>query len=649
MCGITGFWGGDFNSLDTKAQLTDMCEKIRHRGPNAHDIWVDRDAQIALGHTRLSILDLSSAGTQPMISPSERYVIVFNGEIYNHLALRKKLSPHLSWRGHSDTETLLAAFDEWGLEESVRQAVGMFAFAVWDKKLRTLTLGRDRAGEKPLYYGWQKDVFLFGSELKSLKTHPAFCSHININALSLYMRFNNIPAPYSVWKNIYKLMPGTLYTLSFPDQEGKLVHYWNPLQAAREKKLQTYDGTREEMLIELESLITQSVEQQMMADVPVGAFLSGGIDSSLIVALMQRSSSQKICTYSIGFETKEYNEAGYAAEIAKHIGTKHTELYVSSREAIDVILRLPTIYDEPFADSSQIPTTMVSALAKKDVSVALSGDAGDELFFGYSRYTMTQRLWRYFSKVPLPIREFVCAKLKNLPSEFWGAIYSPLNLMLQKRAKNFNFSAKMQRFLLAASADSITNLYLRLISHHWEPSSVVLNAEESPLFFNIHDEMAGLSDIEKIMFMDFVNYLSNDILTKVDRAAMSVSLETRVPFLDHRIVEFAWSLPLNYKYFNNQTKWPLRQILYKYVPHKLIERPKMGFAIPLGGLLRGPLREWAESLLDESRLQLEGIFNARVVRSIWDSYLKNQSESGVELVWDVLMFQAWINEQCIPY
>jgi asparagine synthase (glutamine-hydrolysing) len=595
----------------------------------------------------LSILDLSSAGHQPMASASGRYVIAFNGEIYNHLALRREMEVTdsvLAWRGHSDTETLLAGFDTWGIEATVKKSIGMFAFALWDKHDRTLTLCRDRLGEKPLYYGWQGDTFLFGSELKSFKAHPAFRAQVDRNSLTLMMRYGYIPTPYSIYQGIQKLLPGSLLTVSLQNRNVQPQQYWDRRQVITDGLTQSFPGSPEEAVDALENLLKDAVLQQMMADVPLGAFLSGGIDSSAIVALMQAQSSRPVRTFTIGFEEEGYNEALHAKAIAQHLGTEHTELYVTPEQAMAVIPRLPALYDEPFSDSSQIPTFLVSQMARQHVTVSLSGDAGDELFGGYGRYFFMTKLNRILSSFPVGLRQMFATWITSLSPQVWNSILSPVRPLLPGKIASSNLGDKLYKGADIMAASSPEDLYLLMISHWTQLAELVIDASEPPTILSDPGLQPKTdSFIHQMMALDMLTYLPDDILTKVDRAAMGVSLETRVPLLDHRVVEFAWHLPLDYKVRNGEGKWPLRQVLYKYVPKELIERPKMGFGVPINSWLRGPLRDWAEALLNESRLRQEGYFNPAPIRQKWEEHLSGKRNWSYYL-WDVLMFQAWLEE-----
>jgi asparagine synthase (glutamine-hydrolysing) len=646
MCGFVGFLGGDFpeGKEGGEALLQRMADTISYRGPDDSGYWCDVVQRIGLGHRRLSILDLSSAGHQPMISPSGRYVIAFNGEVYNHFILRRELGA-VSWRGHSDTETLLTSFDEWGIQGAVERVVGMFAFAVWDKSEDTLVLGRDRIGEKPLYYGWQGNSFLFGSELKALKQHPTFENNINRGALSLQLRHNCIPAPYSIYEGISKLLPGRLLKVSLQNRVPHEWAYWSGIEKTKSLVANSFIGNSDEAVDELEVLLKDSVRQQMMADVPLGAFLSGGIDSSIVVALMQAQSSLPVKTFTIGSYEKGYNEAVHAKEVAKHLGTDHTELYVTADQAKAVIPRLPVMYDEPFSDSSQIPTFLVSELARQHVTVSLSGDAGDELFCGYNRYQMADNLWKKVSIAPVFLRKLVAKALTNIPPQMWDRIANILKVLFSQSARSTNFADKLCKGSKLLISQSVDTLFFNLVSLWPDPESVVVKGLEPPtLLVGNAPNLKGLDDVQRMMALDMLTYLPDDILVKVDRAAMNVSLETRMPFLDHRVVEFAWTLPQSMKLHNGITKWLLRQVLYRYVPKKLIERPKMGFDVPISPWLIGPLREWAEELLNESRLRQEGYFYPAPIRQKWNEHLSGQRNWAPHL-WSVLMFQGWLESQ----
>jgi asparagine synthase (glutamine-hydrolysing) len=641
MCGFAGFIGFKSLNIDQVDSIaTKMNDSISHRGPDGSGILIDENSQIVLTHRRLSIIDLSEAGSQPMNSLSGRYVIAYNGEIYNHNDLRLKLKGRVNWRGGSDTETLLALIELEGLEKALDQIVGMFAFALFDKKNKSLYLVRDRMGEKPLYYGWQKNVFLFGSELKALKKHPAFENRVARDSIALQMRHNCIPAPYSIYKGIKKLMPGTFLKLSISANSAikkelpEPKKYWSFDKIASSSIKEPFKGDETSAILELDRLLSQSVKNQMSADVPLGAFLSGGVDSSTIVALMQKQSSIPIKTFSIGFNESSYDEARYAKKVANHLATDHTELYVTSQQAMKVIDKLPKLYDEPFSDSSQIPTYLVSTMTRQDVKVSLSGDGGDELFGGYNRYFKTHQWWDKINLLPLNLRVLLSKQLLSIPPSFWdksGSIFKGVS------------GNRISKIAGVLSAQDEKSLYRYFTSHWDDPARVVINSKE-PNTQITHPSISLNSNVEQMMALDSKTYLPDDILTKVDRAAMGVSLETRIPLLDHRIVEFAWKLPLSMKIRNGQGKWILKELLYQYVPKDLLERPKMGFGVPIDSWLRGPLKDWAENLLDESRLKQEGYFDPNLIRKKWEEHISGSSNWQYHL-WDVLMFQAWLEEQ----
>jgi len=616
-----------------------MGDSILHRGPDDSGIWTDDEYDLGFAHTRLSILDLTHSGHQPIHSYSGRYVMVFNGEIYNHITLRLELnalSPR-NWYGHSDSETLLMAIEEWGIESTLKKANGMFALALWDRQCQTLSLARDRFGEKPLYYGWVKDNFVFASELKAIKQFPGFNSEVDRNALALFLRFNSIPAPHSIYQNIFKLEPGCIASLNHGSKEINQTKFWSTESIFNQGAASQFLGTDNDAIYALDGVLRSAVNLQMQADVPLGAFLSGGIDSSLIVALMQSQSPKKINTFSIGFDIEEYNEAEHARAVAKYLCTNHCDMHVSDRDALDVIPFLPHIYDEPFADSSQIPTYLVSKLAKQKVTVALSGDAGDELFGGYNRYVFSNQFFRKIKMLPISLRKLIASSILGVSQENWNML---LGGIFRKRFVNVGF--KLHKGANVLSSRSIRELHYKLASQIESPENWLISSKEYVTLLNDDvDHFSSLDPIEQMMAYDLVTYLPTDILTKVDRAAMAVSLETRVPFLDKSVVEFSASLPLDYKIRDGVTKWVLREVLYKYVPKDLIERPKMGFGVPLGEWLRGPLRDWAESLLDAKRLRDEGFFNAPLLRQKWHDHLTGKHNWHHQL-WNVLMFQAWL-------
>ena len=637
MCGIAGLL--DRRESDSGSRVSDMITSIRYRGPDDSGVWCDPKMGLALGHARLSILDLSKAGHQPMSSFSGRFVITYNGEVYNYAELRFDLEAiGVTFRGHSDTEVMLAAFEAWGLEKSVQRFVGMFAFALWDRVDRQLTLARDRLGEKPLYYGWCGEAFLFGSELKALCAHPSWRGDINRSALAGYMRYGYVPLPHSIYLGICKLLPGTWLQISADDQPGHMpvpVTYWSAREVAMQESLT--DLSDAAATDALDSLLRQAVGRQMISDVPLGAFLSGGVDSSTVVALMQSQSSRPVRTFSIGFSESDYDEARYAKLVAAHLGTDHTELYLSATEALDVIPRLSDIYDEPFGDSSQIPTHLVAMLARKHVTVALSGDGGDELFGGYNRYFWGRSIWSRISPLPQGVRRGAGRMMMALSPTAWDRI----GQLLPRGLRQPMLGDRIHKLASVIDVESPDELYRRLVSLNRDPGSLIVGADEMPIWADAEAAAFGRSDFtERMMFHDLVGYLTDDILTKVDRAAMAVSLETRVPLLDHHLVEFAWRLPLSMKIRDGQGKWLLRQVLDRYVPRELINRPKQGFGVPLDAWLRGPLREWAEELLDEHRLRQEGYLHPAPIREKWSEHLSGKRNWQYWL-WNVLMFQAW--------
>lgn len=651
MCGFCGYVDPSTQSGNEvlTSTVSRMADTLYHRGPDAGGAWVDQRYGVALGHRRLSVLDLSPEGNQPMVSHCGRFYIVFNGEIYNYRSIRQKLerAVDIPWRGHSDTEVLLAAISHWGLSKALQCANGMFAFALWDRDKSILSLGRDRLGEKPLYYGWSGGHFLFGSELKALRAHPAWQGEIDRDALTLLLRYNRIPAPFSVYRGIKKLQPGNLLHLQVGALEqgfcGQIEQYWSALEAAETGQREPFRGSQNEAIKSLDELLSDAVGLRMIADVPVGAFLSGGIDSSTIVALMQKQSSRPVKTFSIGFEIDGYNEAEHAKRVAQHLKTDHTELYVTPNHAMGVIPGLSSLYDEPFSDVSQIPTFLVSQLARQQVTVALSGDGGDELFAGYNRYIYGEAIWKKMRWLPIRGRKLLAAGISRTPPRVWQVLSCLSNPLIPMPSLLGDKASSLAQIL---SVDSPEALYHRLVSHWKEPEAVVLNAVEP--------SMMGLGALKnygqldcfaaRMMYLDSVSYLPDNILTKVDRASMGCSLEARVPMLDHRLFEFAWQIPMSLKIRNRTGKWILRELLQYYVPRELTERPKMGFAVPIDSWLRGPLRDWAETLLAEDRLKRENFFRPQPIRQKWAEHLSGQRNWQYYL-WDILMFQAWLEEQ----
>lgn len=638
MCGLTGFWQPDamFNHLAPLGRA--MANRIAHRGPDDHGEWADAEAGLVLAHRRLSILDLSLAGHQPMHSSSGRWVTAYNGEVYNHLALRAALEATgaaPAWRGHSDTETMLACIEAWGVEEALKRSVGMFALALWDRERRELWLARDRLGEKPLYYGWQGDSFLFGSELKSLRAHPAFDATVDRGALALLLRQNYVPDPHSIWKGIHKLPPGTWLKLHQGERDARPVAYWSLAEVAERGTSSPFEGSDAEALDELERLLGNAVQAQMVADVPLGALLSGGIDSTLITALMQTRSSRPVRTFTIGFGEEQYDESSHARGVAAHLGTMHTELHLTAGDALGLIPHLPIIYDEPFADSSQLPTHLVMKLASQHVTVALSGDGGDEFFGGYNRYRYLPQVWSSLGRLPGLVRGSVLAAAGLAP----GILGSVIG------ATQFADKLRKVRRLFDGRPRGLDDLYVATVTEWTNFVGMVARGSVPPNLLDERERWPGLADpVARMMALDALTYLPGDILTKVDRAAMAISLETRAPFLDRDVVEFAWTLPMRMKLCDGKGKWPLRRLLDRHVPRALIERPKQGFGIPLDDWLRGPLREWAEALLSEDRLRREGYLLAAPIRAAWQQHLRGEASCGHRL-WSVLMFQAWLEAQ----
>ena len=641
MCGIAGAYERRAAGRDTLLRTGDgMSSCMIHRGPDDEGHFVDEQSGLVLAFRRLAIIDLSSAGHQPMESPTGRYVLIFNGEAYNFESVRKELETigaAPEWRGHSDTEVLLAAIERWGLEDALRRFVGMFAFALWDKRERTLHLVRDRVGVKPLYYAFAGDAVLFGSELKAIAAHPLFRAEIDRDAVALYARFGYVPAPHTIYRGAFKLPPGGILTVRPDGKRPEPSQYWSIPDAVARGKQNPFRGSDAEALDALDGLLSDSVGLRMISDVPLGVFLSGGIDSSIVTAQMQRLARGPVKTFSIGLRESQYDEATHARAVAAHLGTEHTELYVTPREALDVIPLLPAMYDEPFGDSSQIPTYLVSKLARQSVTVSLSGDGGDELFGGYNRYFLGRSLWTTTRRIPGPLRPMAGAALRMLPPAAWNRVLSPLSRRVPAlRERAGDRLHKLARAMTASGPDA---LYRELVAQ-WR--DVVPGARALPIAI---DTPLPLDDItERMMAFDQMSYMVDDVLVKVDRASMAVSLEAREPLLDHRLIEFAWTLPLNMKVRGGKGKWLLRTLLARFVPEELIERPKMGFALPLDSWLRGPLREWAESLLEERRLKSEGWFDAEQVRRAWRSHLAGGAEWQQHL-WTVLMFQAWLGQK----
>jgi asparagine synthase (glutamine-hydrolysing) len=636
LAGILGFGGAGAEAVEDIAWA--MGQAVQHRGPDGSGLWIDSAAEVALVHRRLSIIDLSPSGDQPMRSASGRYIIVFNGEIYNHRTLRAALegagqAPR--WRGRSDTETLLAAIEAWGLAVALQRSHGMFALALWDRHSRRLSLARDRMGEKPLYYGWQGHSFLFGSELKALRCHPAFTGETDREAVAAFLQRGYVPAPRSIHAGIAKLAPGCIVTVS-PDRDASLrpYPYWSLVEAIVAGRADPIDDPLE-AVDELDRLLGKAVVRQMEADVPLGAFLSGGIDSSTIVALMQAHSSRPVKTFTIGYDDRRYDEAGHAQAVARHLGTDHHGLVATPANAEAVIPRLPQIYDEPFADISQIPTALIAALTRRHVTVALSGDGGDELFAGYNRYGGGE-LWARLQRLPFAVRRTLSATVFGMGAERWNALGAPLRLA----GVGLKLGDKLFKGMSLANAPSLSAFHLYSMGR-WQDAAVLM-----PDIYGAADgagdpAISCLPGVEQMLVQDSIDYLPDDILVKVDRAAMAASLETRAPLLDHKVVELAWRLPLELKRREGKGKWPLRRLLDRYVPRSLTERPKMGFRVPLESWLRGPLRDWAEDLLDERRIAQKGYFDPAPIRCTWHEHLAGTHNWKLPL-WTVLMFQAWL-------
>jgi asparagine synthase (glutamine-hydrolysing) len=632
MCGFAGFWTPTGSTRDACGVLRRMTHSLRHRGPDDEGYWHDETAGIGLGHRRLAIVDLSPEGHQPMVSREGRYVIVFNGEIYNHQELRAELQlDGIAFRGHSDTEVMLSAIERWGLYRAVERFAGMFAFALWDAAERTLYLVRDRLGEKPLYYTSLESSVLFGSELKALRACPWWRGEIDRDALALYLRHAYVPAPYSIYRSVHKVRPGTVlaFRSGDPTVAPQERPYWSAQEAVEQALAAPLPDGKAGVVDALDALLRRVVSREMIADVPLGAFLSGGIDSSSIVALMQAQSHRPVRTFTIGFAERRYDEAGYARAVARALGTDHTELYVGPADLLAVVPSMPVVYDEPFGDSSQIPTALLAALTRQHVTVSLSGDGGDELFGGYERYRRGRRLWQMLRRLPVPLRLAVGAMAGAIPGVGRGAISG-------ERVRNWAPVLRVKTF---------EDMYRELVSLCREPHMLVAHSAELVTVFTDRGRWAATSNsLERMMFLDLTSYLPDDILVKVDRATMAVGLESRAPFLDHEVVEFAWRVPQKLKTRNGDGKVLLRELLRRYVPRPLVDRPKMGFGVPLESWLAGPLREWASDLLAPAKLKRDGLLNATVVADKWQ---RHQAGTGRchELLWAVLMFQSWLEAQ----
>lgn len=641
MCGIAGFL--DARTLserhDQNAIVRRMTNVLQHRGPDDSGFWLDGESGIALGHRRLSIVDLSPAGHQPMVSQCGRYVLAYNGEIFSHLELRAELeAAGCVFKGHSDTEVVLEAISRWGLDTTLPRLIGMFAIALWDRAERTLTLVRDRVGIKPLYWLDAGGLFVFGSELKALREHPGWTPEVDRDAIGAFMRHNYIPAPFSVYRGVRKLEPGC-YVVLAQGRAPRHVRYWDLRDVVRSGQRQRRAVDDMQAVEAMETLLRDSVKRRMVADVPLGALLSGGIDSSLVTALMQAQSTQRVRTFSIGFSESGYDEAPFAKAIAQHLGTDHTELYVEPNHALEIIPRLSEWWDEPFADSSQIPTYLVCELTRKHVTVVLSGDGGDEVFCGYTRYLLGAQLWSRMHRLPPALRRLLARSIRSISPGAWERLAA----LLPARARPPHVGSRAHKLADSLDRADPDAVYLQMLSHWHEPDSVVLGSREAKGRLWDTDARAVVPHfVERMQYQDTLTYLPDDILTKVDRASMAVALEARVPLLDHRVIEAAWRLPLHTKLRDGKGKWMLRQILARYVPTAMFERPKMGFGVPIDRWLRGPLRDWAEHLLSETRLRSQGLLDPAPIRARWQAHVEGGANWAYPL-WNVLMLQAWID------
>jgi asparagine synthase (glutamine-hydrolysing) len=643
MCGWVGLWESG-SERDLTERVGAMADTLKHRGPDDSGTWADPDVGVGLGFRRLSILDLSAEGHQPMCSESGRYVIAFNGEVYNFAELRRRLEPRgCRFRGYSDTEVMLGAIEEYGLEQAVREFVGMFAFALWDRSERQLSLVRDRLGVKPLYYGWMGQTMLCGSELKALRAHPSFQARIDRGALSLYLRHQYVPAPHTIYQRVFKLPPGCILTLPFKTASESPYPYWSMRKVVTDTVEEPWRGSEQNAIDRLDELLRVAVGMRMVADVPLGAFLSGGVDSSTVVALMQAQSSRPVKTFSIGFAEGAYDEARHARAVAQHLGTDHTELYVSPDEARAVIPKLPDMYDEPFADSSQIPTYLVSQLARNHVTVSLSGDGGDELFGGYSWYTRGEAVWGKLGWVPARLRRRLGVILQHVEASTYDRWLRSLSPYAARYGNVASIGEKVHTVADSLMLATPDDLYRKMVSVWASPTSLVAGGHEPATTVNFSGLSTALDSLpHRMMYADTMTYLPDDILVKLDRASMAVGLEARVPLLDHRVAEFAWGIPLPMKIRDGEGKWILRQVLHRYVPPVIVDRAKMGFGVPIDQWLRGPLRTWAEDLLDEDQLRGDGFFDPEPIHQMWQRHISGAANVPSQ-IWVILMFQAWLN------